>query len=186
MGTDMEKLYVNEAWVETLNDDEVLGVLAHETMHIALAHGIRLMGRDHTIWNFACDFAINLVLQETGFTLPKGGLLDDKYKEMSADQIYELLMKQVDKMRKKMGGGKTGDIGKEMLGDAGGMLGDLRPNDAAATRRTKPRSSAASSSVSLRLPTSRAWQASCRARSSAWSARSSTPRCRGRTSCATT
>jgi predicted metal-dependent peptidase len=132
MGTDMEKLYVNEAWVETLNDDEVLGVLAHETMHIALAHGIRLMGRDHTIWNFACDFAINLVLAETGFTLPKGGLLDDKYKEMSADQIYEQLMKQVDKMRKQMGGGKTGDIGKEMLGDAGGMLGDLRPNDAAA------------------------------------------------------
>jgi hypothetical protein len=28
MGTDMEKLYVNEEWVETLNDDEILGVLA--------------------------------------------------------------------------------------------------------------------------------------------------------------
>lgn len=132
MGTDMERLYVNEAWVETLNDDEVLGVLAHEVMHIALAHGIRLMGRDHTIWNFSCDYAINLVLVDTGFTLPKGGLLDAKYRDMSADQIYEQLMKQVDKQRKQMGGGgKTGDIGKQMLGDAGGMLGDLRPNDAA-------------------------------------------------------
>jgi predicted metal-dependent peptidase len=132
MGTDMEKLYVNEEWVDTLDDDETLGVLAHEVMHIALAHGIRLMGRDHTIWNFACDFAINLVLKETGFTLPKGGLIDDKYKDMSADQIYEQLMKEVDKQRKAGNGGKTGEIGKQMLGDAGGMLGDLRPNDAAA------------------------------------------------------
>jgi predicted metal-dependent peptidase len=131
MGTDMEKLYVNEAWVETLNDDEILGVLAHETMHIALAHGMRLSAREHFVWNCACDYAINLVLEETGFTLPKPNLCDKKYEGMSADQIYELLMKEVDKQRKKGGGGKTGEVAEKLFGNAGGMVGDLKQNEAA-------------------------------------------------------
>jgi predicted metal-dependent peptidase len=100
-------------------------------MHIALAHGMRLSAREHFVWNCACDYAINLVLEETGFTLPKPNLCDKKYEGMSADQIYELLMKEVDKQRKKGGGGKTGEVAEKLFGNAGGMVGDLKQNEAA-------------------------------------------------------
>lgn len=128
MGTDMTKLYVNETFAESLNDDEILGVLAHEVMHIALAHGMRLQARNPMLWNIAADFAINLVLVETGFTLPKEALLDQKYANMSADQIYETLQKELDKARKKGGQGKSPT---DVFGDGGGMVGDLKEPEGA-------------------------------------------------------
>jgi predicted metal-dependent peptidase len=148
--TDMEKLYYNPEFIESLDDDTILFVLAHEVMHIALAHGTRLMSRHHFLWNVACDYAINLVLKDTGFAVWKQALIDDKYKDMSADQIYEKLMQEVDKQRKKCGGGqgqpqdgqgdqqsqggnsgKTDDIAKDLFGDGGGMVGDIKQNEAA-------------------------------------------------------
>jgi predicted metal-dependent peptidase len=131
--TDMEKLYYNPAFIESLDDDVILFVLAHEVMHIALAHGVRLMGRHPVLWNIAADYCINLVLEETGFTVWDKALLDKKYAGMSADQVYDDLMKQVDKARKgQKGDGKTGDIAGQMFGDGGGMVGDIKQADNAA------------------------------------------------------
>lgn len=138
--TDMDNLYYNPEFIESLDDDTVLFVLAHEVMHIALAHGMRLMQRNAVLWNIACDFAINLVLQDSGFAVWEHALLDKKYVDMSADQIYEDLQKQVDEARKKAGkGGEAGDP-TDMFGDGGGMVGDLQSpagaGDPAAEART--------------------------------------------------
>lgn len=129
-GTDMAKLYVNPDFIDSLpNDEQVLGLLAHEVMHIALEHGLRLQGRNPLVWNIAADFAINLVLNETGFELPEGGCLDHKYKGMSADQIYDLLQKQVDKAKGKgKGKGKAGGSG-DGLPELGGTGQDLMQPD---------------------------------------------------------
>jgi hypothetical protein len=46
MATDMEKLYYNPEFIDQIDDDVILFVLAHEVMHIALIHGMRLQMRN--------------------------------------------------------------------------------------------------------------------------------------------
>ena len=60
-------------------------------MHPALHHHVRRSGRDPKRWNVACDFAINPLLVDAGLSLPDGVLLDDRFRGMSAEQIYNLL-----------------------------------------------------------------------------------------------
>ena len=91
MATDGLSLYYNPDFVETLNAATLAGTLAHEVMHPALHHHVRRLGRDPKRWNMACDFAINPLLVGAGLSLPKGVLLDNRFRGMSAEQIYNLL-----------------------------------------------------------------------------------------------
>jgi predicted metal-dependent peptidase len=128
--TDMAKLYYNPDFIDSLpNDELVLFVLAHEVMHIALEHGMRLQGRNPQLWNIAADFAINLVLKDSGFEVWDKCLIDDKYKGMSADAIYEQLRKDCDKAMKQ-GKPKPGEKGSA-IGDGGGMIGDIKQPEGA-------------------------------------------------------
>jgi predicted metal-dependent peptidase len=137
-GTDMVKLYYNPEWINGLNDEEeVMGLLAHEVMHIAMMHGLRGYGRNPMVWNIACDFAINLVLDEAGFKLPANGCLDKKYANMSADEIYEQLMQQASQARKQGKSGQPGD-GLPQPGGAGQDLMEpkaMNPADEAKIKR---------------------------------------------------
>jgi predicted metal-dependent peptidase len=60
-------------------------------MHPALHHHVRRSGRDPKRWNVACDYAINPLLVDAGLSLPAGALLDNRFRYMSAEQIYNLL-----------------------------------------------------------------------------------------------
>jgi predicted metal-dependent peptidase len=60
-------------------------------MHPALHHHVRRSGRDPKRWNAACDFAINPLLVDAGLSLPDGVLIDNRFRGMSAEQIYNLL-----------------------------------------------------------------------------------------------
>lgn len=91
MATDGVSLYYNPDFVETLNAATLAGTLAHEVMHPALHHHVRRCGRDPKRWNVACDFAINPLLVDAGLNLPEGVLLDNRFRGMSAEQIYNLL-----------------------------------------------------------------------------------------------
>jgi len=91
MATDGLSLYYNPAFVGTLNAAELAGVLAHEVMHPALQHHTRRGDRDRERWNMACDYAINPLLVDAGLNLPEGVLLDNRFRGMSAEQIYNLL-----------------------------------------------------------------------------------------------
>jgi predicted metal-dependent peptidase len=91
MATDGVSLYYNPDFVETLNAATLAGTLAHEVMHPALHHHVRRSGRDPGKWNEACDFAINPLLVDAGLTLPDGVLIDDRFRRMSAEQIYNIL-----------------------------------------------------------------------------------------------
>ena len=104
--TDMRNIYYNPAFFDGMPIDEITGVLAHEVLHIALEHGLRRGNRDPRLWNIACDYAINLILIECGFQLPKGGLLDHRYAGMSAEQIYALLEKDRPKGKPQSGQGQ--------------------------------------------------------------------------------
>lgn len=72
------------------NDAYIEGVVLHETLHCAFCHVHRKGDRDARLWNIACDYAINPLIQSI-FPLPKCALIDRKYEGLSAEKIYELL-----------------------------------------------------------------------------------------------
>jgi predicted metal-dependent peptidase len=91
MATDGVSLLYNPQFVETLNAPELAGVLAHEVMHPALQHHTRRGDRSLARWNMACDYAINPILLDAGLTLPKDVLIDNRFRGMSAERIYNLI-----------------------------------------------------------------------------------------------
>lgn len=99
MATDGVKVYFNADFTNTLSDDELYGVLLHEISHCIYLHCTqkRRLNRDHKRWNVACDFAINLEIKDMGFKLPKEVLLDEKYRNMNAEQVYDALPQDVSK-----------------------------------------------------------------------------------------
>ena len=91
MATDGVSLFYNPEFVNTLNAAELAGVLAHEVMHPALQHHTRRGNRTPARWNMACDYAINPILLDAGLTLPKDVLIDNRFRGMSAERIYNLI-----------------------------------------------------------------------------------------------
>ena len=104
MATDGYNIWFNPQFVENEIRDvgNMIGVLAHEVMHIVLLHHTRRGLRDPARWNMAADFAINLILRDNGFSLPGepqtlgellaggvGYLLDPAFSDMSTERIYE-------------------------------------------------------------------------------------------------
>jgi len=96
MATDGASLYYNPDFVDTLNSATLAGVLAHEVMHPALQHHLRRCGRDLKRWNVACDYAINPLLLDAGLSLPEGILVDNRFRGMSAERIYNLIEDEED------------------------------------------------------------------------------------------
>ena len=90
-GTNGEKLLINPTFFLKQSPEQRVGLLAHEVMHCVYMHVIRLNERDPFLWNVAGDYVINLVVTDAGMILPEGGLLDEKYRDMSADEIYNTL-----------------------------------------------------------------------------------------------
>lgn len=90
---DGETIHYNPEFVDTLSIPETKGVLAHEVLHVALTHHLRRGLRDQKIWNESCDYVINSILDETGFTLPEGALVDTHgtFKSKSAEEVYRIL-----------------------------------------------------------------------------------------------
>jgi predicted metal-dependent peptidase len=97
MATDGISIYYNPDFVETLNAATLCGVLAHEVLHPALHHHLRRSGRDPKRWNEACDYAINPLLLDAGLHLPEGVLVDHRFREMSAEQIYNKLQTEAER-----------------------------------------------------------------------------------------
>jgi predicted metal-dependent peptidase len=97
MATDGVSLYYNPDFVDTLNSATLAGVLAHEVMHPALQHHLRRSGRDLKRWNVACDYAINPLLLDAGLSLPEGVLVDNRFRGMSAERIYNLIEDEEDR-----------------------------------------------------------------------------------------
>lgn len=94
------EIYVNGA--AGLNFEEWKFVLAHEYLHAGLQHHARRQGRDFELWNAACDFVINAWLKEMriGQMPPRGLLYDDALEGMSAEEIYDEILRNIKKYSK--------------------------------------------------------------------------------------
>ena len=82
------ELVYNPEYLKTLCPPEQDAAFAHECGHLMLGHIWRRRFREHRAWNYACDLALNPLLEESGFILPPDVLNDPQYKGMSAEQIY--------------------------------------------------------------------------------------------------
>jgi predicted metal-dependent peptidase len=93
MSTNGLNIAYSPAFVETLSQPELAGVIAHEVLHVTNCHHTRRGDRDPQLWNVAADYAINDMLLQSGFKLPKG-CLTGKGIDKTAEQIYSELQQQ--------------------------------------------------------------------------------------------
>jgi len=82
------RLAANPGFVRRLQDHELVFVLAHEMLHLALRTHDRARGADRLEFNYAHDYIINDILrEELGMPVPAGGLDMPGARERSAEEI---------------------------------------------------------------------------------------------------
>lgn len=146
------RLVVNPAFVETLRDNDLMFVLAHELLHLALRTHDRAKGSQHLEFNYAHDYIINDILRhELGVDrVPAGGLDMPGASRRSAEEIVLEMRRNAEIMPSKtsvFAGQETtvgrmfgprsraGGVGREQA-DAGDVLGpqqekEMFPEDVA-------------------------------------------------------
>jgi len=105
---------------------EVNGLILHENLHIGLRHhlhGVDMFREDGDKANKAADYVVNDMITEISkkypelVQLPKGGLYDPQYHNMSMREVYKLLKS---KKGGGGGGGKPEKEGEQGSGSGGG------------------------------------------------------------------
>ncbi|MCU0840744.1 MAG: VWA-like domain-containing protein [Thiobacillaceae bacterium] len=89
--TDARHFYYNPGYIGRLTLEQTQFVLAHEAMHCALSHFARRSHRQKHRWDVACDYAVNMILDDERMRGPEDALMDAKYRGLTAEEIYPLL-----------------------------------------------------------------------------------------------
>jgi predicted metal-dependent peptidase len=137
------RLVANPQFVRRLKENELVFVLAHELLHLALRTHDRAKGSDRLQFNYAHDYIINDILRtELGFTaIPANGLDMPGARARSAEEIL-LEMRRNDSQtksrvfegeatstRRMFGAGEPHDEAGDVLGEK--LERDMFPDDAA-------------------------------------------------------
>jgi predicted metal-dependent peptidase len=99
--TDGLKFYYNSRFIMMLKPKEVEFLVGHEVLHVVYDHMGRRGNRDPEIWNIADDYAVNADLKrhKVGqFITTVPCLYETKYDGKAAEEIYDDLMKNVQKI----------------------------------------------------------------------------------------
>jgi len=99
--TDGLKFYYNSRFIMMLKPKEVEFLVGHEVLHVVYDHMGRRGDRDPQIWNIADDYAVNADLKrhKVGqFITTVPCLYESKYDGKPAEEIYDDLMKNVQKI----------------------------------------------------------------------------------------
>jgi len=139
-------MYYRPDWMDTLNDNEIKGIICHEIMHLAYLHLNRLQEREPYVWNTAADLKINLDIENSnhmdlpeGVLIPKYGKWSTELKdgkvieiedidEKTTEQIYEELRQQIPPKQETfidlvIGSGMGKDkVGKELMKQLGKQM----------------------------------------------------------------
>ncbi len=89
--TDARKFYFNPGYIARLTLEQTQFVLAHEAMHCALSHFNRRNHRQKHRWDVACDYAVNMILDEERMQGPDNALMNAAYRGLTAEEIYPVL-----------------------------------------------------------------------------------------------
>ncbi len=113
--TDMRRIVFDPVFVGRLSADEIKFVLVHEVLHCVLKHCTRSSGKQHFVYNIACDIVVNSTMLEMyrrddiiidGEPLMHLAPNGREGREYTAEEIYNMLMKMtLDRVEKLYGGG---------------------------------------------------------------------------------
>jgi predicted metal-dependent peptidase len=94
--TDGRKLYYNSSFIMSLSHEEIIFLVAHETLHLVYDHLDRKEFRNFKLWNIASDYAINadLIHHNIGKFITFG-LYDKAYHEKPSEEIYDKLVSNI-------------------------------------------------------------------------------------------
>ncbi|WP_066636746.1 vWA domain-containing protein [Desulfolucanica intricata] len=127
--TNGELLFYNPQWINSLSEEESAAVVCHTVLHCALGHLWRRSFRKPERWDAACDYVVNLVLEEAGYKLPAGLFSNKLYRGKSAEEVYSILSEK--ESAEQLGGVSlsrscnNGEIGNGSSGGEGEDEGDL-------------------------------------------------------------
>lgn len=82
----------NAHFVKMLTTPQLMTLVAHEALHVALEFWTRFLGAVLEIANDAHDYAINPILEGSGLTPIDGWLFDYEFLKLSAEEIYSILL----------------------------------------------------------------------------------------------
>jgi predicted metal-dependent peptidase len=99
--TDGRNFYYNSRFIKMLRPKEVEFLFGHEVLHCVYDHFGRRGDRDPQLWNIADDFCVNGDLKKHNvgeFITSVPCLYDKKYEGMSAEEVYDILYQNADKI----------------------------------------------------------------------------------------
>ena len=133
--TDGRRFYYNSRFVKMLRPKEVEFLFGHEVLHCVYDHMGRRGDRDPQLWNIADDYCVNadLIKHRIGekiTTVPC--LYDKKYDGMCAEEVYDLLYENAEKI-------DIGDLLDKMLDEHmdGDEDGDEEEDENSKNKRPK-------------------------------------------------
>jgi predicted metal-dependent peptidase len=92
-----------DAFVQSLSDSDLRGVILHENLHKTFQHTFlwkHLYEENARCANMACDYVINILIKDidkasSGFvTLPKQGLYDERFRGMDSQEVFNILKEE--------------------------------------------------------------------------------------------
>lgn len=120
--TDGTRVIYNPDFIEKQNNEELFGLVLHESMHVILMHMWRRDGRDPDLWNYANDAIINAYIRKRGYSLPDGGVFVSWVQDShSSEYVYRKLKQEQDKQDNNSGSAGKGE------GEGEGSGGDGKP-----------------------------------------------------------
>ena len=100
--TDGRHFFYNSEFVNKLSVKQLEFLFGHEILHVCYDHMGRRGDRNAQVYNVACDYCVNqdLVTSKVGEPITQVPLLlDSKYDGKSSEEVYELLMQNVNKIK---------------------------------------------------------------------------------------
>lgn len=90
--TDGREIFVNPAYLDSLDPPQQDALLLHAVLHAALLHPGRRGVRDELVWNIAADIVVNgIIAAHGGFDIPPDTPRDPELETLSVEEVYELL-----------------------------------------------------------------------------------------------
>ena len=90
--TDGTGIVMSSLHVRNTDDAHLRADIVHVLLHVLFEHVERRGKREAEIWNRACDYAVNAVMFDFGFSFDAGALVEPvRFKDMTAEEICERL-----------------------------------------------------------------------------------------------
>ena len=128
-------------FVAVLSDAELRFLVLHENYHKLYRHLVTwkyLWDIDPELANMACDYVINQKIVDENkpdkhgnafAVMIEGGLIDERFRGMSAAEVFNILREEKSSQRKPRRGGESGQESDDLPGSSGGEGSGITPDN---------------------------------------------------------